>query len=92
MYLISHYLVDITTANATEHVNLVKRLNSTDLKRSNLILDVTNQEVVKCRDYFIDGELAPRDFDIIFKHFESAFGVNKPNPVNTPIPETITVG
>ena len=48
---------DPSNLYADEIVNITRKLNDSDLKRANLILDLRNKEVIKCRNYQLEGEV-----------------------------------
>ena len=69
MYLISTY---IKRGNVfEEHPEVVSKLNNTNLRRANLILDLNKKEVVKLRDYSINGQLADNNFDTLMEHVQA---------------------
>jgi hypothetical protein len=60
----------------TENVGLVRNIRLTDLKRSNIILDLKKKEVVKCRDYQKEGKVinsGDSSYDELFNYFYASY-------------------
>lgn len=63
-----------------EVVSFVKNLRDSDLKRCNVIIDVINQEVLKCRSFMIDGEIVKNpEYHTLIEYFQR----NHPTEVGT---------
>jgi hypothetical protein len=57
---------------ADEVVSLVKHIRNSDLKKCNVILDVKNKSVVKCRSFQINGEVITEpDYTTLLGYFGS---------------------
>ena len=55
-----------------ETISIVKRVNTTDTKRSNVILDLAKETVVKCRSYAINNvAVITPDYHELLEHFRS---------------------
>jgi hypothetical protein len=59
MYITSSYIFNKQGQKVTadEVVSIVKRIRDSDLKRSNVILDVVKGEVKKCRNFNLYGKV-----------------------------------
>lgn len=57
---------------AEEVVSLVRNLRGIDLRRCNVILDVAEEKVVKCRAFVVDGKSATAEYDSLLEHFRLA--------------------
>ena len=56
---------------ADEVVALLRNLKDRDLRKCNVILDVTNKSIVKCRSFLIDGKLADDySYDRLLDYFK----------------------
>src|ERR1700735_760002 len=63
---------------ADEVVSLVKKLRDNDLKRCNVILNVKRKEVIKCRNFQLNGKLVEKpDYDTLLEHFKEMY----PEPI-----------
>ena len=85
MYIVANYIYypvkngKETITIGDEIVSIVRKLKNTDLKRSNLILDVVNKEVLKCRSFMIDNrEVTDPTYDMLLEHFQKSH----PNEIN----------
>jgi len=59
---------------ADEVVSLVKNIRNSDIKKCNLILDVKNKSVVKCRSFQINGEVVTGDnYDTLLEYFHAQY-------------------
>jgi hypothetical protein len=57
-----------------EVVSLVKKLRDSDLKRCNVIINVKRQEVVKCRDFQLDGKIVENpSYEALLEHFHELY-------------------
>ena len=59
---------------ADEVVSLTKRLRTSDLKKCNVILDIKKNDVIKCRDFQVNGELVTdRNYDKLLTYFRRQY-------------------
>jgi hypothetical protein len=59
---------------ADEVVSLVKHIRNSDLKKCNVILDVKNKSVVKCRSFQMYGEVVTDpDYTKLLEYFEGQY-------------------
>jgi hypothetical protein len=76
MFLTSTYLKRSHDSDMKEeNVAIVRNMRLTDLKRSNLILDLKKKEVVKCRDYQMEvGKVVENpNYDDLYNHFHAQY-------------------
>jgi hypothetical protein len=59
--------------NIEDHPEIVSKLSNTALREANLILDLDNKDVIKCRGYLIDGNPVERDFDLLLKSVQDKY-------------------
>ena len=59
---------------ADEVVSITRHLNDSDLKRANLILDLRNKEVMKCRRYQYEGKIVTTpDYDTLLESIRGTY-------------------
>jgi hypothetical protein len=59
---------------ADEVVSLVKNIRNSDLKKCNVILDVKNKSVVKCRSFIVSGEyVTDPQYDKLLEYFHGQY-------------------
>lgn len=59
---------------ADEVVSITRKIRDSDLKKCNVILDVKNKVVVKCRDFQLDGKVVKEpNFDKLMEHFQEMY-------------------
>jgi len=68
-----NFFKDSSNLVADESIGLVNKVNNTNMKRSSVILDLVNEDVVKLRNYPIDGVPAKRDYAKILEHFRKIY-------------------
>ena len=59
---------------ADEVVSLTKKLRNSDLIRCNVIIDIKNETVIKCRDFQLNGEVVQNpEYKPLFDHFREMY-------------------
>jgi hypothetical protein len=69
-----NFFKDPSNFGADESISLVKNIRLSDLKKSNIILDLSEKRIVKCRRFFIDGKsINNPTYHEIYDYYHSQF-------------------
>jgi hypothetical protein len=59
---------------ADEVVSITKKIRDSDLKKCNVILDVKNKEVLKCRNFQMGGQQVTNpNYQMLLEHFQAMY-------------------
>jgi len=87
MFITSYYLFKDYKRNenlADETVSFVRKLRDSDLKRSNVILDMKKKELVKCRSFNLYGKIVNNgDTDVTYQRILDYFHAQHPQEVGS---------
>ena len=86
MYIVATYYYNRDKNNtmvADEMVSIVKRINTTDMKRSNVILDIIRGEVVKNRGFQLYGKEITDNDNKTYQRLLDYFHSLHPKEMNT---------
>ena len=58
----------------TEVSSFIKKVRNSDLKSASVILDLINQQVIKCRDYQLNGKIQDAfTYDELYDYFKTNY-------------------
>jgi hypothetical protein len=54
-----------------EIISITKNIRNSDLKKCNVIIDIFNENVIKCRDFMMDGKIVSNpDYIVLLNYFK----------------------